>query len=108
LDSLHQHFLSRFSKLLHLLQELDPIGAVDRRDNKEFEKRNGVGQGGGLGNRLEVRATARKRKPLAAFLDQKDGESIVDMLEVRPLGYPLISIGIFWKSPGEAESIDLF
>ena len=56
---------------------------------------------------FEVRAASGERQSLAAFFSEEDGEGIIDMLEVGPLMYPLISVGGFWEFARKAKAIDL-
>lgn len=61
-----------------------------------------------MSNGFEVRSPSRKAQTLAAFFHEEDGKGIVDMLQVGPLVYPLIRIGIFWEFAWKAEAVDLF
>jgi hypothetical protein len=91
-----------------LLQVFDAIGAIDGSYDKELEEGSGVAEGGGLRNGLEVGTTTGKGKSLAAFFDEKDGQGIVDMLEVGPFVDPLICVRVFWEPPRKAEAVNLF
>lgn len=80
LDGLHQYFLGGLCQVLHLFQVFNAIPAIDGRNDKEFEKGDGVVERGGLGDGFEVGSATRKRKSLATFFDEEDGEGIVNML----------------------------
>ncbi len=57
---------------------------------------------------LEIGASSWERQSLATFFGEKNGEGIVNVLEVGPLLYPLICVWVFWKVAREAEAVDLF
>ena len=54
-----------------------------------------------LSDGFEIWRAAWKGQPLGALFDKKDGQSIVDVLEIGPFGNPFCGVWVFWEGPRE-------